>query len=337
MERSFGRVIRFGVLGYGKIARTRFVPSLARVPIAQLTAIGTRTPDDLVAERWPAPVPPCILRYEDLLREGRNLVDAIYIALPNDLHEEWILRAAEAGLHVLCEKPLAVTHAAAQRSRRKCEECGVLLAEAFMYRHDPRHQHVRALICSGSLGTVHLVEASFSYFLEDLSNIRLQSDRWGGALMDVGCYGIDVARLLVGEEPVEVTARGIQGTRSGVDEVTAIILRFPTGPMAVVTASTHVLRHHEYRVRGARGTALVPNAFVPGDTEHTRVIVESPNGDGEVVDFPPFAPFIAQITHFAGAIGANDRARLLPMEDGVANARVLEAAHRSLEAARLPI
>ncbi len=138
MEATHPRPFHFGVIGFGKIARTRFVPSLASIPTVQLTAVGTRTPERLADERFPSPAPQ-ILPYDELIRQGRNLVDAVYIALPNDLHEQWVLRSAEAGLHVLCEKPLTRTYASAMRCRQTCLERGVLLAEGFMYRHDPRH------------------------------------------------------------------------------------------------------------------------------------------------------------------------------------------------------
>lgn len=269
MEKS-PSILRFGLLGFGKIARTRFLPSIARVPSVCLTAIGTRHPSQIGTGCFPQAEPPRVLRYEDLVRAGRNLVDAVYIALPNNMHEEWILRCAEAGLHVLCEKPLAAGRAVALCCRQKCEDRAVLLAEAFMYRHDPRHRRVQDLIKARQIGQVYMVEASFSYFLEDLTNIRLRADRQGGALMDVGCYGVDLARFILREEPVEVAARCVRGERSGVDELVAVTLLFSSGSMAVVTASTHLARYHAYRVRGTQGTLTVPSAFVPGDEEPTQ-------------------------------------------------------------------
>ncbi len=330
MEHRPSVPLRFGVLGFGKIARTRFLPALGRVASVRLTAIGTRHPEQLQAASLPLVAPPRLLRYDELVRAGRDLVDAVYIALPNDMHEEWTLRAAEAGLHVLCEKPLTATAKSALRCREVCRERGVLLAEAYMYRHDPRHRRVREIIGAGGLGRVHLLEATFSYFLEDLSNIRLRPDRQGGALMDIGGYGIDVARFILGEEPVEVIARCIRGAASGVDELVAVTLLFPSGAAAVVTASTHLARYHAYRVRGTHGTVTVPKAFIPGDTEPTQIVIDRANGERQIEDFPPFVPFEAEIKHFASAAQANDPANLPPAEDGVANAAALEAAIRSM-------
>lgn len=322
--------LRFGVLGFGKIACTKFLPAIGRVRSARLTAIGTRKPGHIDTSSIPLVNSPRVLTYQEMIAEGRNLVDALYIALPNDLHEEWILRAAESGLHVLCEKPLVSAAAAAWRCRQQCQTHGVLLAEAFMYRHDPRHKRVRDLIQKGELGQVHLVEASFSYFLEDLTNIRLRSDRQGGALLDIGCYGLDLARFILGADPIEVTARCVKGARSGVDELVAVTLLFASGCMAVVTASTHLTRHHEYQIRGTHGTVTVPNAFVPPQADRTQILIKAASGMRRVEEFPPFDAFEAEIEHFTHAALAKDPALLPPMENGVANAAVLEAAARSI-------
>ncbi|MGK7877674.1 MAG: Gfo/Idh/MocA family protein [Xenococcaceae cyanobacterium] len=330
MNNRASEILRFGVLGYGKIARTRFLPSIARIPSARLTALGTRQLDRIDPASLPVSEPPQILRYEELLEKGRQLVDAVYIALPNDMHEEWVLRCSEAGLHVLCEKPLAASQDAALRCRQKCQERGVLLAEAFMYRHDPRHRRVKELIQTGKLGKVHLLEASFSYFKEDLNNIRLRADRQGGALMDIGSYCIDCARFILEEEPVEVTARCVRGDRSGVDELVTLTLLFPSGSMAVITASTHLAREHRYCVRGTQGTATAPKAFIAPDSEPTQILIEYASGERQVENFPPFPAFETEIAHFARAALANDPALLPPAEDGVANAGVLEAAIRSM-------
>ncbi len=149
--------------------------------------------------------------------------------------------------------------------------------------------------------------------------------------MDVGCYGIDLVRFLVEEEPEEVTARGVSFSNSGVDELTTVILRFPRGVMGVLTASTHLARHHAYCVRGTLGTVSVPKAFVPRETETTQLVVELATGQRRIEDFPACNPFAAEIARFAKAAQANTSVDLTPFEDGVANANVLEAAVRSLQ------
>jgi D-xylose 1-dehydrogenase (NADP+, D-xylono-1,5-lactone-forming) len=325
--------VRFGVLGIGKIARTRFLPAALRAAGVEVTALGTRRPDTLTREGLSVGVEPKILHYETLLAAGRELVDAVYIALPNDMHVEWITRCASAGLHVLCEKPLSIDEVGAQRAKAACEAARVLLAEGFMYRFDPRHQRVRELIAAGQLGDVRFCRVHFSYLLDDLDNIRLQAGHQGGALADDGCYGIDALRFLLGDEPLSASARCHYGVASGVDELTVVNLGFPGGVEAVITASTGLARRHEYQIFGTRGTVLVPNAFGPRDQDPTEIVIE--NGIGRAIEqFPPFAPFVAEIEHFAGALTAPVPKLLPPAEDGIANATTLTAIRQALELGR---
>ncbi len=321
-------VVRFGVLGIGKIARTRFLPAIARVPGVSITALGTRRVALSLGD-LPLSTSPVVLDYDSLIAAGRSLVDAVYIALPNDLHVEWTVRCAEAGLHVLCEKPLSLDAADARRAEDACNSSGVLLAEGFMYRFDPRHRRVRDLIATGQLGEIGFCRAHFSYPLDDLGNIRLQADHQGGALADVGCYGIDVSRFLLDAEPVTASARCHYGVVSRVDELTVATLDFPGGVEAVVVASTGLARRHEYQIFGSRGSILVPNAFVPRDHEPTEIVVETEAGRA-VEPFPPFSPFVAEIEHFAAAVRRPAPMLLPPVEDGLANAAVLAALRHSL-------
>ncbi len=332
MSGKASETVRFGVLGGGKIARTRFFPSIASMrDSAELIAVGTRRSQALAPADLGLADGVRLLPYDEIVNRGRDLVDAVYIALPNDLHVPWILRCLKAGLHVLCEKPLTASRAEAMRCRRESERRGVLLAEACMARHDVRYARVRELIDDGRLGQVHLLEASFSFFLEDLANIRLRRERQGGALLDVGCYGIDIARFVFGAEPVEMTARCLRGSSSEVDEVVAATLLFEGGRMATVTASTHLARYHSCRIRGSHGMVTVPDAFIPDVNKPTRIVVEFAGGERHEEESPPASPYRDQIVHFIHAVRAGDRKRLPPSEDGVANAGILEAALRSMD------
>lgn len=325
---------RFGVLGVGKITRTRFVPSAIQLPSVRITALGTRDPGRVREAGLQVEKSVRSLSYDELVRAGKNLVDGVYVALPNDMHEEWVIRCAEAGLHVLCEKPLASDLPAAWRCREVCRKHGVILAEAFMYRHDPRHHRVREMIRTGQIGRTGLLEATFSYFLDDLSNIRLRPERGGGALLDVGCYGIDLARFMFDGEPTGVTARSVRGAASGVDELTAVTLEFAPDRLAVVTISTRLARAHSYQLRGAVGTIAVPLAFVPAEEAPTQVVIETLEHGHWTEEFPPFNVFGCQIEHFVRAAVTGDPRLLAPAEDGVANARVLGASARALTEGR---
>lgn len=317
--------LRIGVLGFGKVARTRFLPAALGVDGARVTAVGTRRPPLQVMSELPEGV--AVVDYDGLLRLAGTSVDAVYIALPNDLHEQWVVHCAQAGLHVLCEKPLAPDRASALHCAEVCRNAGVRLVEAFMYRHDPRHQRARKLAGQGAIGSVWLLEATFSYPLEDLANIRLLPERLGGALMDVGCYGVDLARFLFEEEPVEAAAQAVIGRQSGVDELTAFVLRFPSDRLAVVTVSTRLAREHRYVVRGSAGTIEVPSAFVPAEDQPRRLLVSGAGGV-TIEDYPPLSIFQAQIRHFVRRVRGADDDHLT--ENGVRNAEALERLRASI-------
>ena len=321
-------MFRIAVLGTGKIVRTRFLPAIRELPDVAVAVVGSRNAGavDLAGLSLPNDIP--VLSYEDTLGSGE--ADAVYIGLPNDQHPTWVVQAARAGLHVLCEKPLTGSPHDALMCQQVCRENGVLLAEAFMYKHDPRQAHVREIVSTGRIGRVHLIEVSFAYFLEDLSNIRLSKDRQGGALMDVGCYGIDLARFLTLEEPCNVTARCVRGARSRVDELVSVTLQFPSGCMAVITASTHLARRNGYCIRGTQGTIAVENAFIPKPDQQTSIAIETSDGQQQVERFQPCDTFVRQIERFVAAAANRDAHLWAPGEDGVANAHVLGAALQSM-------
>lgn len=320
-------MFRIAVLGTGKIVRTRFLPAIHELPDVAVAVVGSRNAGAVNPTDLGLPNNVLVLSYEDALGSGE--ADAVYIALPNDQHPTWVVKAARAGLHVLCEKPLTGSPYDALTCQRVCREKGVLLAEAFMYRHDPRQARVREIVATGRIGRVHLIEASFSYFLEDLSNIRLSKDRQGGALMDVGCYGIDLARFLTQEEPRNVVARCVRGVQSRVDELVSVTLQFPSGCMAVITASTHLARRNVYCIRGTQGSIVVENAFIPTPNRQTSIVIETSDGQ-QVERFQPCDTFVNQIERFVAAAANRDVHLWAPGEDGTANAHVLGAALQSM-------
>jgi predicted dehydrogenase len=311
------------------MARRRFFPALASIDGLELRVVGTRDPERLSLERRFYPDRPDALTYDELVVRGRELVDAVYIALPNDMHVPWILRCAEAGLHVLCEKPLAYARDDAQRCLDACAAKGLLLAEVSSPRYDPRQAHVAEILASGRLGPAHLIESRISFPLENLSNIRLKPERMGGALLDIGWYGIDLARFLFQDEPISITARSLWGAASGVDEVSCITLLFAGGRMSNTIVSTHLRRNNGYQVCAMEGTITVPDAFVPNEVLSTTVAVDGPEREHRVEEFSAFSPLRQQILEFAQALWTGDRGRL-PQDAGLANATALQAAIRSM-------
>ena len=267
--------------------------------------------------------------YEELVADPE--VDAIYNPLPNSLHAEWTIKAARAGKHVLCEKPIARTAAEAENMKAACQEAGVVLMEAFMWRHHPQHARVRALIDKGEIGEPRMVRSSFTYPIgPDPSNVRLQAALEGGSLMDVGCYPVNVARWVFVSEPKAVTGQQIMSDQYGVEMTFAGVLDFGDDRLALVDSSFQQAGKAEYEIVGREGRLIVDRAFRP-DAQPGRITLFR-GGKHKVEEVKPANQFAAEADHFAKSVRAG---RLLaPAEDGVAQARVIEALYESAASGR---
>ena len=188
-------------------------------------------------------------------------MDAVYIPLPNELHKQWVFAAADAGKHVLCEKPLALNASEAREMVAHCEARGVVLMEAFMWRHQPRTAGVREIVADGTIGELRLVRSSFSFSI-DPGDWRLDPARGGGALWDVGCYGVSTARLFAGAEPESIRSRARFGP-TGVDLSLTAELKFPNGVIGLIDCSFEQPFRCVYELVGTRGVIEVPDAYLP--------------------------------------------------------------------------
>jgi xylose dehydrogenase (NAD/NADP) len=252
-------------------------------------------------------------------------VDAVYIGLPNNLHAEWTIRAARAGKHVLCEKPIARQAADAERMAKACDDAGVVLMEAFMWRHHPQHARVRALLEAGTIGEPTFVRASFGYVIDTSRrgalNVRLAPDLHGGSLMDIGCYSVNVARWVFGAEPVGVVGQQHVDGEFGVETSFGGVLRFAGGQLAMVDSSFQHAFTNRYEIAGPGGRIVVEGAFRPDDKPGR---IEIHRGTEHVVEHvPPANQFALEADHFAHSVRAGHL--LPPAENGVAQARVIEA------------
>jgi len=220
--------LKWGVLGNSKIARTWLIPSIQSSASSEVLAVGTRNPGRAADELAAYGISKFYNSYETLLQDPE--VEVIYNPLPNHLHREWSIKALEAGKHVLCEKPIGLSLADAKQLFEAAAHFPHLkLMEAFMYRFHPQWAQVKDIIASGSLGNINNVHAVFTYCNLDPGNVRNIKDIGGGALLDVGCYCISVARLIYGEAPTEVFADMDLDPRSGVDRLTLGTMRFNSG------------------------------------------------------------------------------------------------------------
>ena len=324
--------LRFGILSTADIARKKVVPGMRTADRVEVVAIASR--DAATAERVAAElaIPRAHGSYEALLADPE--VDAVYIPLPNHLHLEWTLAAAAAGKHVLCEKPLALTADDAQRMADACQAAGVRLMEAFMYRLHPTWVAVRELVASGRIGRLQAVQSWFSYFNDDASNIRNVLDYGGGALMDIGCYSVNLSRMLFGGEPTRVQAALRRDEATGVDVLTSALLEFEGGH-ATFTCAIRTESDQRVEIYGTDGRISIGIPFnIPPDRPTIVSVVhggEPPVAPAaEIMTFETADPYGAEAERFAEAI-LDGRPTPTPPSDAVANMRVIEEIFRAAE------
>jgi predicted dehydrogenase len=318
--------IRWGVLSTANIATGKVIPGLRRSPRSEVLGIASREGGRAADVAARLGIGRAYGSYEAMLADPD--IDAVYIPLPNHLHAEWTIAAARAGKHVLCEKPLALTADEAQGMIDACRDAGVLLMEAFMYRQHPSWLAVRELIASGRIGRLEAVDSWFSYFNDDPANIRNILAVGGGALYDIGCYSVNLSRMLFGAEPVRVHAAIRRDPAIGVDILTSGILEFATG-VATFTCSTRTETDQRVHVYGTAGRISIEIPFnIPPDRP-TRVFLTA-GGDPpvspatETLTFDTADPYACEADRFADAI--LDGAPLpVEAEDAVSNLRVIEA------------
>ena len=317
--------LRWGVLSTANIGTEKVIPAIQRSERCEVVAIASRDAARAEAAAARLGIPTAYEGYESLLADPD--VDAVYLPLPNHLHARWAIAAAEAGKHVLCEKPLALTAAQAQDMVDAAESADVLLLEAFMYRLHPSWVAVRDMVTSGRIGDLVAVQSWFSYFNDDPENIRNILDYGGGALMDIGCYAVNLSRMLFAGEPDTVEGTVRRDTVTGVDTLTSAILGFDSG-VATFTCSIRAEPDQRVHISGTEGHVSVEIPFnIPGDIP-TRVYVtsggEPPTAPGtETITIPPANVYTVQAEAFA-AIVLDGSPNRFPAIDGVANMRVIE-------------
>ena len=251
-------MLRWGVLGTAKIAREKVIPGIQASETNSVIAIGSRNESNSVALSKELEIPKAFGSYEEVIAEED--VDAVYIPLPNDLHLEWTIKAAEAGKHVLCEKPIALNVAEVD-SLIECQKTSnVLISEGFMIRSHPLWKIVIDSIRKGEIGDVRSIVSLFSYHNTDGSNIRNMPEHGGGALYDIGCYCVYISRWIFGSEPTRIQSAIEKSTEFGVDDLTSGVLEFEQGH-AIFTCSTRLVPQQSVRILGTEGTIEIPIPF----------------------------------------------------------------------------
>ena len=326
--------IRWGVLGVAKIAVEKVIPAMLGGERSQVTAIASRDLDKATRAAAALGVPKAYGSYEALIDDPE--IDAIYNPLPNHLHRPWTIAAAERGKHVLCEKPIGLTAREAEEIIAVRDRTGVKIQEAFMVRTHPQWLKAVELCRAGRLGPVRSYMGYFSYFNDDLTNIRNILDAGGGALLDVGCYLLTTSRMIFGEEPTRVMGLVERDAACSVDTLTSMMLDFPSG-QAIGTCSTRMVSYQRVQVFGARGRLEIEIPFNAPNDRPCRLRVD-PHGhlsnEGiETIEIPVCDQYRIQGDRFSAAV-LGEADVVYPLEQSLENMRLIEAVFRSASSGR---
>jgi predicted dehydrogenase len=321
--------LRWGILGCAGIAERALIPAIREAENGEPAGIAARDPER--ARDWADRhgIGRAYPNYDALLEDPG--IDAVYIPLANHLHAEWSIRAARAGKHVLCEKPLALCEAEARAMFAAAEEAGVVLMEAFMYRFHPLFERTLALVRDGSIGQVRTVRSAFTFMnTHGPDDYRWNPAAGGGALYDLGCYPVSAARTLIGREPDAVVARARLEDKS-VDVATSILLSFEGGPFALLDCAFDLPFHSWLEVSGSEGRLSVDRAFSAKDFD-TRIAAARADGT-ETIEIPAANAYVRMVEHFGRAVAGAEPLRY-GRDDAIGNALTIDAAFASARTGR---
>jgi xylose dehydrogenase (NAD/NADP) len=325
------RKLNWGLLSTAKINHALFTP-LHDSKRNQLLAVASRTRDTAEAYARQNEIPRAHDSYEALLADPE--IDVVYNSLPNHLHAEWTIRALEAGKHVLCEKPLALSLSEVDAMAEAAKKNGRVLAEAFMYRYHPQTHQVMQFVSTGRLGTIKALRGSYIYEHIREGNYRSDPFRGGGALWDVGCYPISFMRLVAGAEPLEVFAWQATGP-TGIDETFTGQMRFPGGVFAQFDCSFVLPFRAFMEIVGTEATLIIPTPFKPGET--TKIFI-SREGKTATIKVKGQYLYTGEVEDMADAIllGKPPRMSLADSRGGVAAILALFESARTGKPVSLP-
>jgi predicted dehydrogenase len=326
--------VRWGILGAANIATKKVIPAMQRGAWSDVVAIASRDLKKARAAADQLGIPKAYGSYEELLADPE--IEAIYNPLPNHLHVPWSIKAAEAGKHVLCEKPISLTAEEAVSLLKVRDRTGVKIEEAFMVRTHPQWRATLEIVRQGRLGKVRSVMGYFSYFNNDPRNIRNILDYGGGALMDIGCYLVYTSRILFAEEPSRVVALMTADPEARTDVFTSGILDFPSG-QSIFTCSTQTVPYQRVQIFGDKGRVEVVIPFNAPPDQPCRILIDDGSDlsgrSAEIVEFEICDQYTLQGDLFSKSLRQGDE-RPLPLEDSIKNMAVIEALFRSAKSSQ---
>ena len=319
--------IKWAVLGNATIARKCVIGAIQKSRNGLVHALATRSPADAEKIASENKIIHVVDNYDAVLADPA--VDAVYIPLPNHMHHPWTLKALCAGKHVLCEKPLACNAREAREMAEHAKEAGLLLMEGFMYRFHPRSRRIKQIVEGGAIGKPCLVRSAFCYHMADeilrsSANARLKPDMGGGALLDVGCYSVSVARWLMDAEPIAVQAQAVYHP-AGVDQHLVGTLKFADGGLALFEASFVSALQQTYSVVGSDGVIELPHdAFIPWEKDAVYIQRKKDEEVGKKHIVPGADEYQLMVENFSDAVLGRTELDYSP-DDSICNMRVMDA------------
>lgn len=311
------KILNWGLLCTARINDALITPLRASKRNV-LSAVASRSQASADAYAKEKKIPRAHGSYEALLADPE--IDVIYNSLPNHLHAAWTIKAVEAGKHVLCEKPLALSVEEVDAIQAAARKHGRVVAEAFMYRHHPQTLKVQEIVKSGSLGTVKLVRGSFSFMLSREGDVRLDPAMGGGSIWDIGCYPISYARSVLGENPLEVFGQQVTGP-TGIDDTFAGQMRFANDILTQFDSSFVIPLHAFMEIVGSEATLNIPSPFKPGENEK---IYLTRDGKTETIKVKGQELYIGEVEDMADAILLGKAPRI-SLDDSRANVMVIKS------------
>ncbi len=330
---SSSQKAQWGILGTAKIARERLIPGIRDSESSQVGAVASRSEERAREFAGKFGIPKSYGSYEGLLKDDR--LEFVYIPLPNHLHPEWSIRAAEAGKHVLCEKPLGARAEEVEKAFKVAEDQGVKLMEGFMYRFHPQVRRVKELLEKGEIGEPVFFRGAHSFPL--VTENRDQDIRWkeelgGGSLMDVGTYSVNTVRYLFDQEPERVFARNSRHPDHTAEAETQAILEFSGGKTALIDSSFILTHRADYEVSSSTGRIRAFNAYNPGLEKRLNVEINKGNVR-EQETLEGVNEYALEVDALVNSARQGKTPEITP-EDSINNARVLEAINQSAETER---
>lgn len=318
--------VRWGVLGWAKIAREQVIPAIGRASNAEFVALASRDQSKLAEarEKFPA-MARTHASYEALVQDPE--IDAIYNPLPNSLHREWTLRAAAAGKHVLCEKPLGLSAAECREMIAACQQHKVVLMEAFMYRYTARTRQVLEVVRSGALGEIRHISATFRFLMANPASIKLQPELGGGSLYDVGCYPVNFTGMVVdalaggapgaGGQPESMVVQCLR--EGGIDMAFSAILCYPGGLLATLHSGFNANLRGHAEISGTHGVLEIPQTFFDHDTP----LVLTNGTERKEIPVPASDRYRSELEDFSNAI-LTGRPTHFSLVESLRNAEVMD-------------